>query len=222
MGQRRVTLKAQIQTGYEERLGNYAALIHGNSPPGLVPKLATYSSLLEQHERHGDKLWKIEPLLHPLTRAVEVDLHLATARLLEKPHRSERSLFSFLDFCLKNRTNISWTSGSPPESTIQRQLDDLEAHRATITAIMGRRDKFFAHLDKQYFADPRRVYEDYPLNETAVIALVNCVIEIISEHQANLSAPISFHVAKFYQIAVDNMVRNLEAGRKTNFPGQLD
>jgi hypothetical protein len=217
-----VTLKAQIQDSYEERLRSYAALIHGKEPPGLVPKLATYSSLLEQHMRHGHRLWQIEPLLYPLIRAVEVDLHLATAKLLEKPHRSERSLFSFLDFCLKNRMNISWKSGAPPVNVIQSQLDDLEAHRATITTIMGRRDKFFAHLDKRYFADPSSIYSDFPLDEMAVIALVNCVINIISRHQVSLNDAVNFHVGEFYQIAVDNMVRNLETERKANFPSQLD
>jgi hypothetical protein len=214
-------MRAQIQASYEERLRSYAALIHGNEPPGLVPKLATYSSLLEQQTRYGDRLWKIEPLLYPLVQAVEVDLHLATARLLEKPQRSERSLFSFLDFCLKNRTNISWKSGTPSENVIHSQLDDLEAHRATITRIMGRRDKFFAHLDKRYFADPSAVYSDFPLGETEVIALGNCVIDIISMHERSLNGGVSFHVAEFYQISVDNMVRNLETGRKVNFPGQL-
>lgn len=215
-------MKAQIQANYEKRLRSYATLIHGNEPPGLVAKLATYSSLLEQHARHGDRLWHIEPLLYPLLRAVEVDLHLATAKLLEKSQRSDRSLFSFLDFCLTNRTNISWESGSPPASVIQQQLDDLEAHRATITTIMARRDKFFAHLDKRYFADPSAVYSDFPLDQTAVIALVNCVIKIVSKHQASLNGPVNFHVGEFYRIAVDNMVRNLETGRKENFPGQLD
>ncbi|MCS3449101.1 MULTISPECIES: hypothetical protein [Bradyrhizobium] len=217
-----MTLKAQIQTIHNERLQRYAAHIYGNEPPGLVPKLATYSSLLEQHRQHGDRLWKIEPLLYPLIRAVEVDLHLATAKLLEKPQRSERSLFSFLEFCLKNQTNISWKSGSPSPDVFRRHLDELEAHRSTVTAIMGRRDKFFAHLDKRYFADPHSIYSDFPLSETAVIALVNCVIRIISEHEAGLNDGRSFHVREFYQISVDNMVRNLEAGRKANFPGQLD
>lgn len=215
-------MRAQIQSNYEKRLQNYAVLIHGNAPSGLVAKLATYSSLLKQHARHGDRLWEIEPLLGPLVQSVEVDLHLATAKLLEKPQRSERSLFSFLTFCLMNRTNIPWKSGSPPVDVLQRQLEELEGHRPTITTIMGRRDKFFAHLDKRYFDDPNKVFSDFPLDDTAVIDLINCVVRIVSEHQASLNGTVNFHLAEFYEIAVDNMVRNLETGRKTNFPGQLD
>ncbi|GLR78889.1 hypothetical protein HUE56_28090 (plasmid) [Azospirillum oryzae] len=215
-------MKNLIQANYEERLNSYAGLIHGNAPPGLVAKLAIYSSLIENCSKRSDKLWEIEPLLDPLIRSVEVDLHLATAKLLEDPRRSDRSIFAFLDFCMKNRSHITWKSGTPPESLVQQQLNDLEANRGTIAAIMARRDKFFAHLDKKYFANPKGIYTDYPLDQSAVIKLVNCVINIISEHQSSLGGAVNFHLGEFYEIGVDNMIRNLEAGRRVNFPNQLD
>ena len=59
-------MKAQIQANYEERLSRYAALLHGNEPPGLVAKLAVYQQLLRQRDIHGDRLWQIEPILYPL------------------------------------------------------------------------------------------------------------------------------------------------------------
>ncbi|MBX4898846.1 AbiU2 domain-containing protein [Rhizobium bangladeshense] len=216
-------MKEQIQSNYENRLRSYVALIHGNEPPGLVAKLAIYSSLLAQQHKRGGRFLRIEPLLYPLSQAVEVDLHLATAKLLEpNGNRSERSLFAFLDFCEKNRTNITWKSGAIPADVIQKQSADLEAHRATIQTILARRDKFFAHLDKQYFNDPTAIYRDYPLDGQAVIALVNCIIAIISGHHMALEDKANFHIAEFYEIAVDNMLRNLEEGRTRNFPGQLE
>lgn len=156
-------MKAQIQANYEERLSRYVTLIQGEVPPGLVPKLAVYRELIRQHGMHGDRLWKIEPILHPLIISAETDLHLATARLLEEPRRAEGSLFAFLDFCMKNQANITWKSGPPPIGILEKQLDELESRRNTINAIMGRRDKFFAHLDKRYLKEPARIYVDYPL-----------------------------------------------------------
>lgn len=211
-----------IQTNYEERLSRYVTLIQGTEPPGLVPKLAVYRELLRQHDIHGDRLWKIEPILHPLIFATETDLHLATARLLEDPRRAEGSLFAFLDFCMKNRAQIMWKSGPLPVGILEKQLDELESRRHTINAIMGRRDKFFAHLDKRYFKDPSRIYVDYPLESEDVIALVNAVIGVITEHQWKLKESSAISVGEFYTIGVDNMVRNLEAGRRKNFPGKLD
>lgn len=215
-------MKALIQANYEERLSRYATLLHGTEPPGLAAKLGVYAQLLRQHENHGDRLWKIEPILYPLMLSAETDLHLAVARLLEDPRRAEGSVFAFLEFCRKNRENIVWKAGTPPADVLDAQAAALEGHRATITAIMGRRDRFFAHLDKKYFLDPARIYEDYPLDRTGVIALANAVIAVISEHQWKLRESANFHVAEFFEIGVDNMVRNLEAGRRQNFPGQLD
>ncbi|OYW87409.1 MAG: hypothetical protein B7Z20_05195 [Sphingobium sp. 32-64-5] len=137
-------------------MSRYAALLHGTEPPGLVAKLAIYAQLLRQRDIHGDRLWQIEPILYPLTLSAETDLHLATARLLEDPRRAEGSLFAFLAFSVTNRTNITWKSGTPPAEVLEQQLAKLESHRATITAIMGRRDKFIAHLDKRYFREPDR------------------------------------------------------------------
>ncbi|WP_395665506.1 hypothetical protein [Methylocella sp.] len=215
-------MKAQIQANYEERLSRYVTLIQGEAPPGLVPKLAVYRELIRQQGMHGDRLWKIEPILHPLIFSVETDLHLATARLLEEPRRAEGSLFAFLAFCMKNQANITWKSGPPPIEVLEKQLDELESRRNTINAIMGRRDKFFAHLDKRYLKEPARIYADYPLEAEEVIALVNAVIGVVTEHQWKLQESAAISVAEFYAIGVENMVRNLEAGRRKNFPGQLD
>ncbi|AMU94671.1 hypothetical protein AOA14_08665 [Sphingopyxis terrae subsp. terrae NBRC 15098] len=215
-------MKDKIQANYEERLSRYVSLVQGTEPPGLVPKLAVYRELLRQHAIHGDRLWKIEPVLHPLIFSAETDLHLATARLLEEPRRAAGSLFAFLDFCITNRANITWKSGQPTVEILEGQLNALESRRKTINAIMGRRDKFFAHLDKRYFKEPARIYADYPLEADDVIALVNAVIGVVTEHQWKLKESAAIGVAEFYAISVDNMVRNLEAGRRRNFPGQLD
>ncbi len=215
-------MKAQIQANYEERLARYVALIQGTEPPCLVPKLAVYRKLLRQHSMHGDRRWKIEPVLHPLIFSAETDLHLATARLLENTGRAKGSLFAFLDFCKKNQANILWKSGPPPVEVLEKQFNELESRRNTINAIMGRRDKFFAHLDKRYFKEPARIYVDYPLEADDVIALVNAVIGVITEHQWKPKESAALSVAEFYMIGIDNMVRNLETGRCKNFLGQLD
>lgn len=215
-------MNTEIQANYETRLSRYAALLHGNEPPALIAKLAVYQQLLRQRYVHGDRLWRIEPILYPLILSAETDLHLAVARLLEKSRRAEGSLFAFLDFCVKNRSSIIWKSGTPPAGEFERQIEALESQRATIDAIMGRRDKFFAHLDKEYLREPARIYVDFPLAEQDVIALANSVIRIVSDHEWKLRDAASFHVGEFYAIGVENMVRNLETGRRANFPGQLD
>lgn len=212
----------EIQADYERRLSGYAGLIHGNEPPALAAKLAIYSEILQQYERYGDDLWRIDPLVFAFHKSLEVDLHLSIARLLEPPSRSKRSLFKFLDFCQGSRARIQWRDGQITDALLDAQRASLEKCRTVIDNIMGRRDKFFAHLDAPYFADPQKIYSDYPLNEAEVVDLANAMIDIVREHQHGLGDGINFHVSEFYRIAADNMVRNLLAGRKVNFPGQVD
>jgi hypothetical protein len=91
-------MKAELQANYEARLTRYATLLHATEPPGLVAELAVYRQLLRQREIHGERLWKIEPTLYLLMHSAEIDLHLAAARLIESPVRSEGSIFAFLEF----------------------------------------------------------------------------------------------------------------------------
>lgn len=206
------------QADYDSRLMGLATLIHGNGPPGLAVKLAIFSELLRQQRAYGDKLWRIEPLLLPLMHSVEADLHISMARLLESPSRSDRSLFKFLGFCEGNLSKIMWKTGELTTFLIEQQRAALETHRPTIDVITGRRDRFFAHLDKEYFSRPAAIYSDYPLDEDQVIALANAMIGIVAEHEGGRQASWTINLAEFYTIGVDNMVRNLRTGRQVNFP----
>jgi hypothetical protein len=212
------TMSADIQFDYESRLTGYANLVHGNTPPGLAPKLAIHRELLRQQHLWQNDLWRIEPLLLPLFRSSEVDLHLSIARLLEAPGRSDRSLFKFLSFCDANRTKITWKNGGMSSRVVADQIASLEQHRSTIASIMGRRDRFFAHLDKEYFIDPGKIYTDYPLEDEGVVDLANAMIEIVRVHEQGLRGSVSINLAEFYTISVDNMVRNLRTARGVNFP----
>lgn len=219
---RRGSLKAGIQKKYETWLGGFARLIHGNTPAGLAAKLATYTELIRQSEIYGDDLWRIEPLLPTLIQALEIDLHFALAKLLEAAGRSDRSMFAFLKFCRNNQSLITWRSGSLSDHALEKQQNDLAAHTTTIDTLMKRRDKFFAHMDKAYFLEPARIYADFPLEASDVIAVANTMISIVASHERRLTGAASFHMGEFYTISVDNMVRNLRTGRSINFPGHVE
>jgi hypothetical protein len=208
-----------IQKNYEDRLAQYLVLLHATTEHSLSTKYAIYSAFLNQHETYGDDLWKADPLLYYLIKFAETDIHLACARLLENRRNSERSIFAFIDFCITNRLAISWKTGNPPESILFSQKQKLEGYRDTISRIMARRDKYFAHLDKEYFSNPSRIFSDYPLHEGDVMALIRCIIDIFGEHENGLNpGTASFNLSEFFVISVDNMVRNLRTGRRLNFP----
>ena len=129
-------------------------------------------------------------------------------------------LVNLFDFAFSRQ--IIWSSGhSPGEKLLNEQEIALAAQEECIKSIVGRRNKFFAHRDNEYFDQPDQVFSDYPLSEDDVVSLANVLISIVSKHESGVSGgSFSFHIAEFIEIAVDNMVRNLEAGRKLNFPDQ--
>jgi hypothetical protein len=139
--------------------------------------------------------------------------------LLEDRKTSERSICSFPDFCLANRKSIIWGDKNPSEEVLFAQKQNLEKHRETIDKLLARRDKYFAHLDKKYFFFPQQVFSDYPIIAKDVIALINCIIKIFGEHEHGLHpGKGAFHLSEVFVIGVDNMVRNLQTGRRINFP----
>ncbi len=207
------------QEQYERRVKRYGSLLHGTDQDGLIGKLQMYQSFLKKHRDYGDRLWKIEPLLYYLIQSLEQDVHLTLAKFFDK---SGYDIRTFINFCNSNRRQITWKSCEPlNEQLLKSQEIELDSHKPCIDSIVGRRNKFFAHKDKEYLDQPENVYSDYPLSEDDVVALANTLISIVNKHQVGMSGgTASFHLAEFIEIAVDNMVRNLEAGRRLNFPNQ--
>ncbi|MBY6153936.1 hypothetical protein KUV47_11995 [Vannielia litorea] len=207
------------QENYERRVRKYASLLHGTDQDGLICKLQIYQSFLQKQRDIGDRLWKIEPLLFYLIKSLEQDVHLTLAKFFDD---NGYGIGKFLRFCIASRRQITWASGQPPgEKLLEEQTKALDEHKECTKSIVGRRNKFFAHRDKEYLDQSDQVFSDYPLSEDDVVSLANTLISIVGKHEVGLrGGSFSFHGAEFFHIAVDNMVRNLEAGRKLNFPDQ--
>ncbi|MEH6674314.1 MAG: hypothetical protein V7666_07875 [Sulfitobacter sp.] len=210
-----------IQTDYETRVERLLSAFHDID--GLGSQLTIYHLLLKQHQEKGDYLWRIEPLLFIFLKSLEANLHVSLARLLEPKNRSHGNIEKFLSFCSANVKRISWNEGRLTSELIASQEEELAAHSRAIEAVRARRDKRFAHSDRKYFENADQIMEDFPLTEEDIVSLANCVVRIIRVHWSGLNPKkgrLGAHL--FNETAVDNMIRNLETGRKTNFPGQLE
>lgn len=211
----------EIQADYETRVDRLLGAFHDFD--GLGSQLTIYHLLLKQYREKGDYLWKIEPLLFIFAKSLEVNLHVSLARVLEPKNRSHGNIDKFLSFCRANIERISWKEGNLTAELITAQEAELATHSRAIEAIKVRRDKRFAHSDRKYFENADQVMDDFPLTEEDIVSLANCVVRMIGVHWRGLNPGkglIGSHI--FNEIAVDNMIGNLEAGRKLNFPGQLD
>lgn len=201
---------------YERRLKQYVRMIHGAE--GLIAKLTVFRELVARHRDLGDDLWKIDPLLYFFARSMQTEVILDIARLLENKDRSNGNIEKFLNFCIANSGRIYWGGGLIPQDTLFQHKTILASHSAIIASIKGRRDKVIAHLDRRYFYEPELVEEDYPIDDQDLIDLANGIIKIFRDHEIGLHPEcVSFHLSEFYQIAVDNMIRNLKTGREQNF-----
>jgi AbiU2 len=206
-----------VQEQYELRLKRYARLINAPNDRGLIAKLQIFRSFLEKKRSLGDKLWRIEPLLMYLLPSLEMDVHLTIAKFFED---DGYGVDAFLRFCLSNHRNIQWAEGNIPTEVLFGQRQALAAHSDAVESIKRRRNKIYAHMDKEYQDAPEQAFVDFPLEEDEVLRLAQCLIDIVAAHQRGLQGAVSFHLAETFDISVDNMVRNLETGRRHNFPGQ--
>lgn len=197
-----------IQEAYETRLRRFLVVMHGQE--GLIAKLAIFRELVRQYRQRGDGLWHISAPLYFFARAMQTEVLLGLARILESKDRSWGNLEKFLNFAATNASQIRWQNGKFSEDVAFRHKTSLAAHADVIRSIQGRRDKVLAHLDRKYFFDPDSAEDDFPISDDALIALANAIIVILSEHERGLSNTISGHLAEFYHIAIDNMVRDLE------------
>ncbi|MXP26809.1 hypothetical protein GRI39_12280 [Altererythrobacter indicus] len=196
------------QEDYEKRLRRFVVMVHGQE--GLIAKLAIFREVVRHYRERGDGLWEISPPLYFFARAMQTDVLLALARILEEKQRSWGNLEKFLDFSAANSGRIVWKNGQFSEAVAFKHKSALATHSDIIASIRGRRDKVIAHLDRKYFFDPEAVEDDFPLADEAMIALANEIIKILHEHERGVSDSWSFHLAEFYQIGVDNMIRSLE------------
>lgn len=51
-----------------------------------------------------------------------------------------------------------------------------------ISRIKAWRDKSIAHLDKAFFDTPSSIYKKYPINNSEIDQLIECVDQILHEH----------------------------------------
>ena len=65
---------------------------------------------------------------------------------------------------------------------IDKNISELDSFNDLINRIKAWRDKSIAHLDKAFFDTPSVIYERYPINNSEIDQLIECVAQILHEH----------------------------------------
>lgn len=96
---------------------------------------------------------------------------------------------------------------------IDQNISDLDSFNDLINRIKSWRDKFIAHFDKSCFDKPLAIYKKYPIADSEIEELIECVARILHEHYSYL-----FHVDARMEILsntnVDSILRYVQAFQK--------
>lgn len=157
---------------------------------------------------------------YSMTRIYLVEL---AALLSEK---EERSLIDWLRKACVHAKSVCPTRYNPNEKNereaikeneyreiISKNINDLDSYSELIKKIKSWRDKFIAHLDNTFFDNPSAIYEKYPITNSEIGELIECVAGILHEHYLYL-----FHADSRMEIRsetnVDSLLRYVQAFQK--------
>jgi hypothetical protein len=155
-----------------------------------------------------------------MTRIYLVEL---AAMLSEK---EDRSLIDWLGKACVHARSICPTRYNPSEKNerevikeneyreiIKKNIRELNSFNDLINRIKSWRDKFIAHFDKTFFDTPSAIYEKFPITNSEIDELIECVARILHEHYLYL-----FHADSRMEILsemnVDSILRYVQAFQK--------
>lgn len=176
-----------IEEDYKAYLNRLKHLVYVE----LVTKVAVFDYFSEHAPRHGENVLEVEPLLWPIISGLHYDVTLSLYRLVY--HRSsDRNILHFLNTTKAMRGNISWKE-PVEEAAIDCFLDRWADKANVISNLVKRRNKFFAHYDKEHFLEPDVSLEIYPFDVENAKDLIRLLQETISFFSGCLygSRPIS-------------------------------
>ena len=187
---------------YERFLKRMAEITSGS----IVPKAAMYDYFTRAFSEDGEGTRRDTPLLYYLIESLETDLLLGLAKLIER--KGQSSLQKLINTAEGNRTRIQWKEPMPP-ALLASHKEALDAKTATIDAITGQRNKYYAHADRTYFFDPDTRHIDYPITNRDIIELVRTFQNIVADHMRHFDGHAPVSVDHFFSMAADQMLAEL-------------
>lgn len=127
------------------------------------------------------------------------------ANLLVKSRDDKRSLISFYNrmelFCGQNPNLIEGSAKIVKDIIADRA--EIVTFESTIESILGRRNTFYAHMDKEYFDNPKQLMKDYPLTTSELRTITDFYASRVKKYYGYL-----FH-ADVRMKLVANTIHNL-------------
>jgi hypothetical protein len=192
-------------------------------------RLTNYILLYRRlHERRSDRLYEMN-IARAFFQVVLDALFSAIVLWVDKmfSDKSERGLWNFLTFCEQNISifeikELQKRRGFPDDwmlnhtsitpQTIQADKK-LIGELKSLQSFKLRRDKFYAHFDKKYFFDRKKISDDAPLKWSDSEEIINIMQQIIDRYSDSYDG--TSRILQAFNIAdVDNILDILHMYKK--------
>lgn len=172
--------------------------------------MGAYACLVK--ERHTRENIVAAPVLfHVIVPVLFDHLVLEAAKIYEK--KGERSIYKLVNIAQSAYSTIEWQRQdlSLPKIAQQKQL--IDSHSVVLTRIKSRRDKVLAHMDKEYFDDPEKINEDFPIEITELIDLLHSAQDIVALHAVSVGIGVKISFGDWIHVFTERMVTTLREHR---------
>jgi hypothetical protein len=165
---------------YQNYVQRLADLVYNE----LVPKIALLDYFTVHAYEHSPSPEEIEPLLWFVNSGLHYDTTFSLYRLVY-PKQSDRNIVHFLNVTKQNFNQIEWADPFQ-KASIDKHLADWASKSETTGRLVTRRNKFFAHYDKDYFYDPDKLSVEVPFSVEDAKDLVRLLQNTISFYHYHL------------------------------------
>lgn len=196
--------KQEIQEQYEEYIASLMKYLKK-----IEDKVALFIHLNQKLHTKSKAIEHAPVIFLPILESLLVDSIISIAKLYEG--RAERNLIKFLNFVEGNIHNLEWGHQPITREQIDQQRALMDSHNGLVNNILGQRDKFFAHHDKEYFHDSSMLSSDFPLSNSDIETLINTAHKIIGEHSFALNKAVPMATHEFVVVAIEQMFSALNS-----------
>jgi len=166
-------------TKFNEKLSNYVVRISRNFD--LFKFLFNCGNDTEKEPNKKVRNKHIE-FFKTVTNSLSITTIVTLNNLLDE--KSERGLYKYLR---KTEQELKHILPIDKRKEIQREISaqvcQIDSKNKSISNLKTHRDKIYAHFDKDYFYDVKKLYIDAPLSFEDIHQLIKLCQEILNWHQ---------------------------------------
>ncbi len=140
-----------------------------------------YIYLIELSNKNNKEMNEAPCFFQYTIHSFITNLIVSVYRLYD-PNKSAKTIEKLLNFIKSNYKTIFHPNRKVKLDEINMDIKKNSDHEDHIKIIKKYRDKYYAHNDKKYFGDFKKLVESYPLDYSIIENLINITIDIYQKY----------------------------------------